>query len=312
MPSTSAGITEGKLIATYDLPDGIGKIFDDVFDVNTGTVVRLPIRFGNDTGIKRFIDITTDELNGGVPLRNGIRYYFAVTSYNYNPDAPVSTSLENPLKIITVVPHSPDPGNGYQFAYSDTVSGVEHTAASGLSDGNVYPIVVDPTKLTGLTYSVTFDTMLVNTVNDTGGVESNLVDIWNVDRSDGVRVLSNQTNQNADEESPIIDGIQFRVIGAPLDFKGFDITSNANGPITGAECTYEITAAGSDGKGISADWYRDVALSPNGGALSGCFANGMQAAGGYYFIVAGGPTIGDHASAVGRWTRDGGSFSTYS
>ncbi len=310
LPSASAGITEGKLIATYDLADGIGKIFDDVFDVNTGTVVKLPIRFGNDTGVKRFIDIATDELNGGVPLRNGIKYYFAVTSYNYNPDVPVSTSLENPLKIITVVPHSTDPGNGYEFAFSDTISGVAHTATSGLSDGNVYPIVVDPTKLTGLTYTVSFDTMTVSTINDTGGVESSLVDVWNVDRSDGVRVLSNQTDQNSDAQSPIIDGIQFRVIGAPLDFKGFDITSNANGPITGAECTYEITAAPTDGMGISADWYRDVALSTNGGALSGCFANGMQAAGGYYFIVAGGPTIADHEAAVGRWTRDGANFST--
>ena len=47
--------------------------------------------------------------------------------------------------------------------------------------------------------------------------------MWNVDREDGVRVLSNQTNQNADTESPIADGIQFRTQGAPLDFKGFDV-----------------------------------------------------------------------------------------
>ena len=233
LPSASAGITEGKLIATYDLADGIGKIFDDVFDVNTGSVVNLPVKFGNDTGIKRFISITSDELKGGVPLINGIKYYYAVTAYNYNPDVTVSTSLENPLKIITVVPHTTDPGVGYEFAYSDTISGVQHSA--GASDGNVFPVVVDPSKLTGLTYKISFGKMTVTTVNDTGGVESSEVDIWNVDRSDGVRVLSNQTNQNADDQSPIVDGIQFKVIGAPLDFKKFSVVANGNGAIDPAE-----------------------------------------------------------------------------
>ena len=79
----------------------------------------------------------------------------------------------------------------------------------------MFPIIIDPSALTGMQYTVTFDTIPGGTI------------VWNVDRSDGVRVLANQTNQNADEESPIADGIQFRVQGAPLDVKGFDIIANA-------------------------------------------------------------------------------------
>ena len=52
LPSASASVTEGRRIATYDIVNGVGKIEDLVFDANTGSVVKLPVQFGNDTGIK--------------------------------------------------------------------------------------------------------------------------------------------------------------------------------------------------------------------------------------------------------------------
>ena len=40
-----------------------------------------------------------------------IRYYFAVTAYNYNGEfGIVPNNLENPLRIYTLIPHSNDPG----------------------------------------------------------------------------------------------------------------------------------------------------------------------------------------------------------
>ena len=45
----------------------------------------LPVQFGNDVGIKRFISIKQDAINQR-PLINGIRYYFAVTAYTYSPN----------------------------------------------------------------------------------------------------------------------------------------------------------------------------------------------------------------------------------
>lgn len=301
LPSASADVSQGVRLATFDVADGVLKINDDVFDVKTGSVVSLPVRFGNDTGIKRFFEVTSDAIKGGTPLINGIRYYFAVTAYSYNPDVPVGKSLENPIKIITVIPQSKNPGQIFDGEFADTLSATHNlTSAQGGSDGSLYPVIVDPTKLTGLDYKVTFEE-----------VDGNIV--WNVDRSDDVRVLSNQTNQLADEESPIVDGIQFRVKGAPLDFKGFEITANANGPITGAECTFEVTQAPTDGIGISADWFRDVAGSINGGTLSGCVETPMQVAGGYFFIAAGNAagvgTVGDHVTMINRLTNNLALFS---
>ncbi|NWG28568.1 MAG: T9SS type A sorting domain-containing protein [Ignavibacteriaceae bacterium] len=296
LPNSSASVSEGKRIATYDVVNGIGKINDLVFDPTTGSVVVFPVQFGNDTGIRRYIEITQDALNQ-LPLVNGNRYYFAVTAYNYNPDPQaVPNNLENPLAILTIVPQSKNPGEVFGGETGDTLTISKNIVNSALppSDGYLYPIVIDPRNPNfkeGNQYKVGFE-------------ETEDGTFWYVERN-GEKILENQTNQNADIESPIVDGIQFRVQGAPQDFKGFDMTANGLTPdITGAECTYEITQIGADLKGVSADWYRDVLLSIHGGALSGCY-DPMQAGGGYFFCVAGGPTIGDHQAALGRWTRDG-------
>ena len=96
LPSASADVTQGKRIATYDVIDGVGKIEDFFFDPNTGVVAKGVRQFGNDTGIKRYYSVKNDELKGGTPIINGIRYYYAVTSYSYNTDP---LSVPNNLKI---------------------------------------------------------------------------------------------------------------------------------------------------------------------------------------------------------------------
>jgi hypothetical protein len=220
LPSSSADVTAGKRIATFDIVDGVGKIVDFFFDASTGVVAKGVRQFGNDTGIKRYISIKNDELKGGTPLINGIRYYYAVTSYSYNEDPlAVPNNLENPLNVLTIVPASYNPGYVPGAEFLDTLDIVR---VSGSSDGNVFPLVIDATKLTGLTYTVKFEQLGDDVV-------------WHLDRSDGVRVLSNQTNQNADDLSPIVDGIQVKVIGAPNDFKLFEVVANGAGPLATPE-----------------------------------------------------------------------------
>lgn len=134
--------------------DGIGKIWDDVFDVSTGSVVRIPVQFGNDTGLKRYLKITTDAIKGGTPLINGVRYYFAVTAYGYNEDPEaVPNNLENPLSVITIIPKALNPGYSIGEGAEDEV-GINHT---GLSDGKVTIKVIDPEAVTGDDYEVYFD-----------------------------------------------------------------------------------------------------------------------------------------------------------
>ena len=124
-----------------------------VFDVRTGSVVRLPVQFGNDSGTKRFISITNDAVRGGIPLVNGIKYYFAVTSYSYNPDLDaVPNNLENPIAILTITPQTPNPG----VTYGDESGGSVTVTHQGTADGGPTVNIVDPVATTGDNYEVFF------------------------------------------------------------------------------------------------------------------------------------------------------------
>jgi hypothetical protein len=153
LPTASSQVTEGIRIATYDIVDQVGKISDLVFDVKTGSVIKYPVQFGNDTGVKRFISIKTDQVDGGIPLVNGIKYYFAVTSYSYNPDlAAVPNNLENPIAILTVIPQTPNPGVTYGDGSGSSVT-VTH---QGTADGGPTVNIVDPAATTGHDYEEFF------------------------------------------------------------------------------------------------------------------------------------------------------------
>ncbi|MCU7519760.1 MAG: CHRD domain-containing protein [Ignavibacteria bacterium] len=158
LPSASATFENAKLIATYDIKDTVGTIYGYVFNPKTGKPELTPIQFGTNSGLQRSITITKDFING-IPLNNGSRYYYAVTSYSFNPDpAEVPNVLENPLQIITVVPQTYDPGFASNFNPGDTLSqaGIKHV---GTGDATVEIKVVDPTKITGQTYTINFSTI---------------------------------------------------------------------------------------------------------------------------------------------------------
>ncbi|AFN73529.1 hypothetical protein MROS_0285 [Melioribacter roseus P3M-2] len=205
LPNKNAQASEARLIATYDIVDGVLKITDKEFDATAGVVLDRVVKFGSDSGIKRYISIKNDVFKGGLPLNNGSRYYFAVTSYAYNPDPEaVPRVLENPMNVIEVIPQTPKPGVRYE-GKAGQVLDVTHSA--GFSDGIVTPIVVDPTKLTGAEYTVTFNV-------DADGNKT-----WNVLKN-GQTVLANQTHFGDDNEFIIVDGIQIGVQDAPAMIKG--------------------------------------------------------------------------------------------
>ena len=152
LPTASSSPSEGIRIATYDIIDGVGKIYDLTFDPSTGSVVELPVQFGNDYGVRRYISITQDAIKQ-VPLVNGVRYYFAVTAYNYNDELGiVPNNLENPLRIYTVIPHSPNPG----VTYGEGTGGDIDYTHSGTADGGPQISVIDPTATTGHEYQAFF------------------------------------------------------------------------------------------------------------------------------------------------------------
>ncbi len=218
-------------LATYDLNDGILKVYDDYFDAAQGTVLSHVSAFGSDNGIQRSMVISTDALNANNPLVNGIQYSFAVTAYGYSQTA-VPHALENPIKPFVVNPQSPNPGVRYAYTAGDTIIAVH---SSGKSQGTALALVVDPTRLTGDQYKVTFDTTGGNTTWVLTDVTKNKV------------VLSNQTNLSGDDNYTIVDGMMLKVTGPPVpgmnsgaQGTGWDIPKGTrrftwSGPVSGTE-----------------------------------------------------------------------------
>jgi len=212
LPSASATLSQAIKLGTFDVIDGVRTIFDDVFNPNLGIVERIIKQVGTDAGVRRLMEITRDEFRS-FPLVNGQRYYFAVTSYGYNPDPTALThALESSLQIVTAIPQSPLPGVRPSSSFGDTLQ-VDHSA--GTSDGSTTVVVVDPSKTTGHNYQVSFT---VDTVN--GGY------LWHAtDVSTSSVVLTDQKNQSGDNAYSTVAGLQVVVQGPPLQGKSFSYAS---------------------------------------------------------------------------------------
>ncbi|MBT8382999.1 MAG: T9SS type A sorting domain-containing protein [Ignavibacteria bacterium] len=155
LPSASADVSEGRRLATFDVIDEVKRIIELDFNPNTAVILPTVKQFGTDSGIKRYLEIISDELSGGSPLINGIRYYFAVTAYSYTADVTKTpTSVENPLQILTVIPNSNNPGVTLGEGVGSSLT-IEH---EGTADGGPVVTVVDPTATTGQNYEMSFFT----------------------------------------------------------------------------------------------------------------------------------------------------------
>ncbi len=235
-PSKFAAIQDAKIVATYDLVDGVAKVIGDGFDAKGGVVLPQVKKFGSDSGIRRYISLDKDLFNSGLPMSNGSSYYFAVSAYAVATDLKntVPTVLESPINVLEVIPHGDDPGITLT-SFGDTLK----AAHAGPSDGFVNFIVVNPEKLTGHDYEVTFEILdsIITYNNLTKGNDTIYnANVWNLkDLATGEVKLKHQLNQKANDTSPIVDGLQIRVSGAPLDFKAFQVVANANGPINPPE-----------------------------------------------------------------------------
>jgi hypothetical protein len=206
-----------KKIASFDVIDGIVKIRDDVLDPETGDVVNRLVQDARDTGLKRFLRVTQDATGGNVPLIQNRKYYFAVTAYGYNPLG-IPKTLESPLQVITARPQSPPLGTRLTTSYGKILE-VTHT---GPSDGEVYPLVVDPLSLTGQLYTVRFRT------NQNGET------VWDVVVADNEIKVSGWRNQSRSNQNdfPIVDGILVQVFSPHLGiaFVNLSVSPEDGGP----------------------------------------------------------------------------------
>jgi len=150
----------------------------------------------------RYINVIQNKNNVvgkvGDPLINGKEYYFGVVAEGYC-EFGAPEVFESAATIISVIPQFSS-GVRYHSQYNDTLE-VTHTGESG-GAANVF--VVDPSKVTGKDYEISFNSDLS----------------WNLVAGTDT-VLSDIDNQTGNDASPIADGLMIQVSGPP---PGIDAT----------------------------------------------------------------------------------------
>ena len=195
-----------KPLATYDLDNMVLDIRDFIYDPAYGENVEVTVVKGTNSGLQHRFSTKMDAISG-LPLVNGNPYYFVIASYAYNSWG-VPRMLESAQSVITARPHVPPPGTRWNSASGDTINTV-HSA--GTSDGSAFAIVVDPTKVTGHNYEVSF-------AFDAGAGEF----LWTLqDLNTATAVITDQSNQSGDGMHLIADGIQMKVLGPPAVVKDY-------------------------------------------------------------------------------------------
>lgn len=218
LPTPSTLPKDGYRIATYDLIDPVSVIYNNEVDPKTGYVVNIPAMFGTNSGIKRFIDLKQDYISQR-PLVNGQPYYYVVTSYGYDVSGTSPyTYLESSAQVMTITPHSANPGIVIQSKNDEAVPVVHSTGVSTLG---VFPTVVSPQLVTGHRYEVTFfatDSSNIDGLDEVTGDplvyrEPNVK--WKLRDATKDSVLYTELGFKKTEASIIKDGIQWKLNGIP-------------------------------------------------------------------------------------------------
>lgn len=209
LPSRGAALSEGRRIATFDLETDPTVILDEQFDPRSGQILFLPVQFGTNSGIVRHFKFDRDYIRDINKIFNGQEYYLTVTAYSRaTQEGYLPAALESSPQVLTVIPQIPF-GRAFTIGYGDTLA-VSHV--SGVSDGVVRPIVVNPAAGTGDTYEVRFD------------VENGSTTWRLVNASKGATVVSGQENLSGDENYSILEGgIFLKVEGPPPGVKSLDM-----------------------------------------------------------------------------------------
>jgi hypothetical protein len=174
--NNATGFGSKKLVATFDKINDIMEIQDEVFDAARGENVLVTVQHGSDSGVRNHFTITKDYLGGGIPLKTNRAYYFAVTAYGYN-EYGIPKTLEGAPDVLTIRPAISteyDVNAVGEENLSDEDGELEHT--SGVSDGSVEVLVVDPFQVTGHDYEVEFYNQLYY---------KDSLDVWQLDTGSG-------------------------------------------------------------------------------------------------------------------------------
>ncbi|MHB8581012.1 MAG: T9SS type A sorting domain-containing protein [Ignavibacteriaceae bacterium] len=149
LPTALDSKESATLIATYDKVDGIKTIYGQALNPQTDQITSQIQQSGNDSGLQYSFTTSKDYINNS-PFIKGKHYYYAVTAYSFNQGAGVNpNNTESNFQPVTIDYNYNLPGPNY----GDQVP-VIHSA--GQSNSMVNVTIVDPSKLTGDEYEISF------------------------------------------------------------------------------------------------------------------------------------------------------------
>ena len=291
---------EGKLIAVYDVPNGITRVIE-------GTDLTFVTAEGKDSGVQNF-----HKVNG---LTNYQDYEFGVQAYAYNATSGQKV-YAGPITRFSVTPQISETivsEDAVAAALSADVDIEAEGSTGNIGNGSVSASVVNPHKVTGDSYSVEFYTI---EVEDDGHKRGELdahelakpapaaksaaatVTVYDVKNSAGTKLFDGTAAYASTHTVPIgnnvlsVDGVSMNVLGPEPGFLDFKVTANASGPLASPA-------------GAAADWYGFPGQGRPG-------LNGVQQQvdGGQWLIQAGGGT-GPYAQFLSRWARNGPVYGAY-
>ena len=209
LPSEKPSKKEAKRIATFDLASDPSVVLDEILDQTSGQLLRTPVHFGSNSGIRREFVFEHDYINDIDKIYNGTEYYLAVTAYTVSaePDF-IPRTLESPLQVIKVIPQSRALGEVVGSDFGEIIETVDHV--SGTGSAKITPVVIDPKSIIPGNYSVSWD------------ADST----WKVTKGE-ITLADGLINISGDEDYPIIDGVKVKVenvnFSTPMDFTNFTI-----------------------------------------------------------------------------------------
>ncbi len=236
-------------LATYDPIDTIftQAIVDTIIDPYSGILIPQVQRALSNDGLKLYYSTSQDAFTG-LPIRDIQKYYFEVSAFTFaDHDSlgaliPYGDRFKERFTQVSVTPQEYMPGVEVAGNYDDTLA-TTHTA--GVSDVEVYPVILDPLQLNGHTYRVWFN-------DDMGDTLWNLMDV-----TTGDTLLYHRTNYSGlDGNEPYYptDGFVVKVISSQ-GVVAIQEIANSTGPITPDNVMYELNSTG--------DWYVNADQSGN-------------------------------------------------
>ena len=195
---------DAKVVAVFDIINGLGNIIDLEFDPSTGQFIPVLRIQAKDEGIQRWFAIDEDKFASGSDLRlvNGKRYWFGLASYGYNEKS-IPSVMESSPNLVEVTPQGTNIGTKFPAKTEEFIPAIK----TGESDGGAFGIIVDPSKITGDDYQIEFTADAENTI------------FWQLkDETRNTTVLDSQYFQAVDSATtsfPVAEGIQWKVLGPP-------------------------------------------------------------------------------------------------